>query len=270
MSPIIYRILTAVVGLPVLILAILFGFPWLSILVGIVALIGVQEVAGLASQRGLRPFVLLTVAWVMGFVVAGHFIADGLLTRAYLSYTFGTGLAASLIWATLNRRRPTIVLDWSYTTVGAIYVGWFLSHALLLRGLAQGWQWVLIMLIGTFVTDTSAFFVGKAIGKHRMIPSISPGKTWEGAVGGFIGAVLAVPFMSWGFGISIATWQAVLLGGLIGIFAQVGDVVESIFKRLSDVKDSGRILPGHGGILDRLDSVVFNIVIVYYFAVWVT
>ena len=264
------RLLTATVGLPILVAVVWLGLPWMTVLVGVVTVLGVQEFMVLARQRGVEPFGLLAVVWALGFIGTAHFIADGPLTRTHLSYAFSAGLGASLVWILLDRRRPTLFLDWSYTALGTIYVGWFLSFAILLRGLDQGWEWVLVMLLGTFATDTFAFFTGRIAGRHHMVPTISPGKTWEGGAGGLLAALVAVPLMSWGFDLGLALWQAILLGGFMGVFAQVGDVVESFFKRLSAAKDSGAILPGHGGILDRLDSVVFNIVVVYYFAIWVT
>ncbi len=264
------RILTAVIGLPILIAIIILGLPWLTLLVGAIALLATLEFLALAQKRDLEPFAPLALVWTLAFIVTGHFIATGDLGRITLSYAFAAGLLASFLWAFFARGRQNLTLDWGYTVGGAIYVGWFLSYALLLRGLDHGWQWVLLMLIGTFATDTFAFLVGKAVGRHKMVPSISPGKTWEGAAAGLAAAMIAVPLLSSVLGIDMAVWKAVLLGVLVGVLAQVGDLVESMLKRLSRAKDSGKILPGHGGFLDRLDSVVFNIVIVYYFAIWAT
>ncbi len=264
-----YRVLTAIVGLPLLLLVVRFGLPWLSILVGIVAVLGVAEFSRLALQRGLRPLTPFAMVWALAFVATGHLIADGPLTRVALLPVFGAGLVMSLAWLFWRRPLGSVLLDWSYTAGAAIYLGWFLSHALLLRGIEEGWQWLFLMLLGTFATDTGAFFVGKALGKRALAPTISPGKTWEGAGGGFVGGVGAILLLSFLMGMDMAIWQAVLLGALVSLIAQVGDLVESYLKRLSGAKDAGSIIPGHGGILDRLDSVVFNLVVVYYFALWI-
>ena len=124
-----------------------------------------------------------------------------------------------------------------------------------------------VLLLVTFATDAGAFFVGKAIGKTSLAPSISPSKTWEGAVGGVLVAIGASMGVIYALSLDVVLWYAILLGALMGIVGQVGDLVESRLKRIAGVKDSGRFLPGHGGLLDRLDSIVFNLVVVYYLVI---
>jgi phosphatidate cytidylyltransferase len=155
---------------------------------------------------------------------------------------------------------------------GILYVGWLLSYLVALRGLDNGRNWVFFALFTTFASDTAAFFVGRALGKRRLAPQISPGKTWEGAIGGVFGAIIVSLFfilptpltlhLNWG--------QAILLGLLVSIFGQLGDLVESLFKRNMGAKDSGRLLPGHGGMLDRMDSIIFAGIVVYYYVIWTT
>lgn len=128
--------------------------------------------------------------------------------------------------------------------------------------------WISFALIVTFSTDTAAFFVGKAIGKRPLAPAVSPNKTLEGAIGGALAALVSALVSAAALSID-APWAAVaLLGILLGVVGQAGDLFESKLKRLSGVKESGRLLPGHGGILDRLDSIVFNLAVVYYFVLW--
>ena len=119
----------------------------------------------------------------------------------------------------------------------------------------------------TFSSDTGAFFVGKTIGKRPFAPAISPNKTWEGAIGGFIAAILVAFIAAWALDIDVDLPLIVVLGALMGVVGQAGDLFESKLKRLAGVKESGRVLPGHGGVLDRLDSIVFNLELVYYFVV---
>ena len=126
------------------------------------------------------------------------------------------------------------------------------------------------MIIGVFSTDTFAFLAGKKFGKHKLAPIISPGKTVEGSLVGLLAAITTIMLASFMLKLNFEIWQSIFLGILIGVFAQTGDLIESLLKRLSKVKDSGHLLPGHGGILDRIDSIVLNTVIVYYFAIWVT
>ena len=130
--------------------------------------------------------------------------------------------------------------------------------------------WVLWALFTIFASDTGAFCAGKAWGKHLLAPAISPGKTWEGAIGGLAVAIVISLLLSFLFSLPFVYWQAMLIGGIISLFAQFGDLVESLLKRNMDVKDSGKLMPGHGGILDRADSIIFTGVAVYYYATWIT
>ena len=131
------------------------------------------------------------------------------------------------------------------------------------------WRWTALAFLVTFATDTSAYAVGRAVGRRKLAPSISPGKTWEGAVGGLVGAAAAAAALVVLLdGIESNLLPAVALGLGIGVAAQAGDLLESKVKRLADAKDSGRLIPGHGGLLDRLDSLLPVFPLVYY-ASWV-
>jgi phosphatidate cytidylyltransferase len=156
---------------------------------------------------------------------------------------------------------------------GPVYVGFLLAHALLLResgGASDlGRNWLLFALLVTFATDTGAFFVGRSMGRHRMLPGISPNKTWEGALGGFILAVIAALALGSLLDLGLERWQHAAIGATVGVVSQVGDLFESKLKRISQVKDAGSIIPGHGGILDRLDSLLVSIPTVYYLVILV-
>ena len=162
-------------------------------------------------------------------------------------------------------------IGWAWTVAGILYLGWLLSHLVALRDLDGGRNWVFLALFVTFASDTMAFITGRTLGRHRLAPNISPGKTWEGTIGGVLGAIFASLFFTLPTPLHTdLNWiQAVLLGLLISIFGQLGDLVESLFKRNMGVKDSGKLIPGHGGVLDRMDSVVFAGIVVYYYVVWV-
>ena len=149
-------------------------------------------------------------------------------------------------------------------------MGLLLSYLVALR-LEAGRDWVLLALLATFGSDTAAYFIGKAFGKHHLAPRISPAKTWEGAIAGLFGAViicllftLPTPLQ-----LPISYGEAILLGVLVSIFGQIGDLVESMLKRNAGVKESGSLIPGHGGLLDRMDSVVFVGVVVYLYYIYV-
>jgi len=157
-------------------------------------------------------------------------------------------------------------------------VGWMLSYWLRLRGLEYGQNWVYLAMLTTFANDTGAYFIGRARGRHKLAPTISASKTWEGAIGGLISAILAAVLIATvlnlislklGPPFVFKYWHIVLLGFLVSIFAQIGDLVESLLKRNTGVKESGNLLPGHGGILDRFDSLIFVGAVVYYYVIWV-
>jgi phosphatidate cytidylyltransferase len=173
----------------------------------------------------------------------------------------------------LRRSREKAFRDWAWTIVGALYVGWMLSYWLNLRGLEDGRNWVCLAMLTTFANDTGAYFIGRARGKHKLAPAVSPAKTWEGAIGGLVSAILAAMVVAVILSLispfTIKYWQIILLGFLVSLFAQLGDLVESLLKRNMGVKESGNLLPGHGGILDRFDSLMFVGAVIYYYAVWV-
>ena len=132
----------------------------------------------------------------------------------------------------------------------------------------NGLEWFLVVILGTFTTDTGAFLTGKALGKRLLAPDISPNKTVEGAIGGFLTGATAVVLLAYSLDLNISILESIVLGAMIGISAQMGDLIESKLKRAAGVKDAGHIIPGHGGILDRVDSIVLVIVVVYHFFVW--
>ena len=155
------------------------------------------------------------------------------------------------------------LLDSAGTMMGTLYVG-LLNYFFLVRSLPDGWIWLIFTLAGTWACDTTAYFVGKAFGRRRLAPELSPKKTLEGAIGGIMGSVLAgylfaliYPFLPLS--------KMLLLGLLVGAAAEVGDLLESAFKRQAGVKDSSKLIPGHGGILDRIDSALFSAPLVYYY-----
>lgn len=155
--------------------------------------------------------------------------------------------------------------DWAIAAVGFCYITLPLAALGLTRLGDAGLQWVALAFLATFATDTGAYAVGRAIGRRKLAPSISPGKTWEGAIGGLLGAAGAtVALVHLLDGIESRVWPALALGLAIGVAAQAGDLLESKLKRVAGAKDSGRLIPGHGGLLDRLDSLVPVFPLVYY------
>lgn len=263
------RLLSAAVFIPILFVIIWFGPLWLfSLLIAAVALLGAIEFYRLATHGGWQPLTILGVIFVLFFIVNLYF-QELRATPIATAILIPTAVALPLLWLLLRSRGEKTLANWLWTVGGIFYIGWMLGHFIPLRELEQGRDWVILALFATFAADSGAYLIGRAWGRHSMVPKISPGKTWEGTFAGLIAGIAAAVALSAILGLPVSYWQVSILGFLIAAVAFVGDLVESMLKRSTGVKDSGRLIPGHGGILDRLDSVVFTVVLVYYYVVWV-
>ena len=258
------RFITALCSISLLIVILWFGSPWFTILVAIWGLLAAFEFYRMVAISKVPPLTYLGLVWVLLFIISPHFNYDFLMPLLLTS-----AMVLSLIWLLLRLQKGEAFTSWAWTIAGILYTGWLLSYLVALN-LEGGRNWVFFALFTTFASDSAAFFIGRALGKHHLAPQISPGKTWEGAVAGVFGAIiisllftLPTPLhLPLGYG------QAILLGLLVSVFGQLGDLTESLLKRNMGVKDSGKLMPGHGGILDRNDSIVFAGVVVYYYVIW--
>jgi phosphatidate cytidylyltransferase len=205
-------------------------------------------------------------------VLAGYTGASLALLGAWLGgplwMTGGFLLTLPLAFALkgVSQTRQSLTVAVATTVLGAAWVGLGLAHVQLIRELEpakDGRLAVLTVLLAVFASDAIAYFGGRLVGRHRMAPTISPGKTWEGLAFGTVAAVL-VPFFALYHSDFMNVWQSLVLGGVIAVAAPLGDLFESAVKRDLNVKDSGRLLAGHGGMLDRLDSHLFAAVAAYY------
>jgi phosphatidate cytidylyltransferase len=158
---------------------------------------------------------------------------------------------------------------WGVAAAGILYVPLLLAHLLLLRMFQHGISWIFLLLFIVMFSDTFAYYIGSRFGRNRLYPSVSPNKSVEGAAGGLLGAVSGTLVAHFSFFPQLAVGDCLVLAVSAGIMAQLGDLFESLLKRSAGVKDSGVIIPGHGGILDRLDSIIFAAPVVYYYAVFV-
>ena len=254
------RVVTALIGIPLLIVAVWFDtpLPWFSILAAVWCLLAVFEFYRITSVTGVPALTYFGLICTVLFVLSPHFKeifpVTQLLTLVML---------ISLILLLFRRQKEGIFSAWAWTIAGILYVGWLFSYLVALR-LEAGSEWVFLALFTIFGSDSAAFFVGRWLGKHRLAPSISPAKTWEGAIGGVFGAVIVSIIVVALFGLPLNYWQTVVLGILISVLGQFGDLAESLLKRNMGVKESGNLMPGHGGLLDRMDSVIFTGVVTYY------
>jgi len=257
------RVLSSLVLVPIVFAAIWFGDPWFTALVCVVALLGAIEFHSLVGRDRWQPLTVVGAIWSVLFVLNVH--SENSQTTAML---LTSAVVVSLLCSLLVRPRgERVFVSWSWTLAGILYLGWLLSYwVLLMKGYHR--DWVYLAIFSTFAVDTSAYFVGRALGKHKLAPRISPNKTWEGAVGGVLGGMAAVVVLALILGLDIGYAKLVFIGFMVGLFAQLGDLAESKLKRSTGVKESGNLIPGHGGILDRVDSVVFTGVVVYYCLAW--
>jgi len=262
------RVVTAAIVIPLVISLIWFGDPWFSVFIAAVVLLGTFEFYRASGNLDRRqPLVYLGLLWALALALSPHY-----KTTSVLPMVITTATVMSLVWLLFRSPQEDAFRDWAWVVAGVLYVGWLLGYWLNLRILPDGRGWVYLAMFTTFANDTGAFFIGRTCGKRKLVSAISPAKTWEGAFGGLLIAVVVtvaisrIPIL---FSSSpLEYWQAILLGCLISVFAQLGDLVESLLKRNMGIKESGKLLPGHGGILDRFDSLIFSGVVVYYYVVW--
>ena len=266
------RLITALCGIPFLAAIVWFGDPWFTILVAVWGLLAVFEFYRLVANTKVPPLTFIGLFLTLLFIVSPH-----IEYASFVPMLFSSIVLIPLVWLVMRKRKEIAFERWAWTIAGVLYIGWLLSHLVSLRDLDAGRNLVFFALFITFASDAAAFFVGTAIGKTALAPNISPRKTWEGAIGGILGAILmslvfasdkifmltnplSIPLFGY--------WQAIILSIAVSIFSQFGDLAESLFKRNMGVKESGKTIPGHGGFLDRIDSVLFAVVVVYYFVIW--
>lgn len=269
------RFLSAVVLLPLVFLLIYAGgLLWLGAVL-LVGILGWREMAQLLQRDHFTVDRNLGLFFIVGAIAEAYAQASGLLHRWDFPDLLRPLLAAliifSLVWALYDKgEHPTA--DWGVTVASALYLGFMLGHLVALRERSpgpggEGFRWVLLALVLTWVTDTLAYFVGSVLGRRKLWPRISPKKTWEGLIAGTVGVLIAAPLLSWWW-LGLNPWWGLLLGALAAAAAPFGDFAVSLLKRMARIKDSSQLIPGHGGVLDRLDSLLFVFPVVTYFA-WV-
>jgi phosphatidate cytidylyltransferase len=178
-------------------------------------------------------------------------------------------LALALVSLFHFQDMQSVIRDLAISLLGLLYIPLLLSHAALLRILPAGRDWIFLVLLVVMASDTLAYFVGRKWGWHRLYEAVSPKKTIEGSLAGLFGAVLGAAVSKLWFFTELSSVDVLLIGIGVGAFSQLGDLFESLLKRSFGVKDSGGLVPGHGGLLDRLDSLLFAFPVTYYYAMWV-
>lgn len=255
------RVLTAAVGIPFVLAAVWAGGWWLTAVVAGAAGVAVLELR-LARDRLFSPLALAAAGLAALLPVSAKLGFDDSAWAFALAILLPTGVLA------LARDPAKGVLDWLWAVAPIVYVGWLAAHFVLLREAPDGRDWVLTAVLTVWIADTGAYFVGKPLGRHKLAPHVSPGKTWEGAVGGQIAGFVAVAGLGQAFDLDAGILDLIALGLIIPTVALIGDLAESALKRGLGVKDSSGLVPGHGGVLDRLDSLLFAGPAVYWYLKW--
>lgn len=273
------RVLVAAVGVPAVLAALYLGGWIFAGLIAVTAMLAAAELYGLASARGIEPFGPAGMA-ASGAVVliAAALPTPGAAASAILALLVAVTLGSLAAAAWLRTPAEGLIASVAVTVLGVIYVGCTLAFAVFLRGVAAeapergdpgaAVGFVLLPLAATWVGDSAAYFAGRKWGRRRLFPRVSPGKTVVGAVAGLIGSAVTGGAVA-GAALStlptlpVSVPAGVLIGAVLGLVTPVGDVAESVLKRAAGVKDSGRLLPGHGGVLDRTDALLFAFPVAY-------
>ena len=264
------RILTAFVGMPIAAYVINHGEWLFAMTVLLLTLLAWYEFYTILKNKGIKVFYslgILSNVFILGSAWLGN--------SQEITIVIFVSTVLILLRIVTSGTKFTVV-DAACSLLGISYIGMSFAHLLLLRftdnslyfmtswgELSAGAAYVWLAFIGTWASDTCAFFIGSYFGKHKLCPKISPNKTIEGALGGMLGSIIAMVAM--GILVKLPLGHSIIMGMLVGIVAPIGDLVQSAIKRFAGVKDSGQILPGHGGILDRFDSILFTVPAIYYY-----
>ncbi len=260
------RLISALCILPPLILLVRYGsaihFLFLLMLVIGMAL---MEFYRMLAAKGFPCWAWLGVTF--GLLLPLAFYLGGEASHAAVASV----IMLALITGLFTRQDLIIsVQSAAFTLLGVFYIGWLLSYVILLRQLADGPDYVFYIFAVVWLGDAAAWCVGSLAGRHKLAPTISPRKTVEGAIGGLVGSLCGAIVAGFWLLDHLTFAQGLGIGGMLAVLGQLGDLSESLFKRSAGVKDSGALIPGHGGILDKIDGILFGAPALYYYVLYVT
>ncbi|MBE3549667.1 MAG: Phosphatidate cytidylyltransferase [Brockia lithotrophica] len=258
------RVITALVGGSLVVSLVVLGGPAFSFLLLVISTAVFLEFAAMYERRFLTPLNVLGVLFTWGLVFGYAFSTKfSLHTPEFKDFLWVA--AFLLLFFYVLYREEVSLQKLAYVFLGAVYIGLGFHYFYLLRVLPDTAAYALFVAFVVWATDIGAFLAGRLFGRHKLLPNVSPKKTWEGSLGGFVLGVLVALLAAGGFRLPLSLGQAFLLGGLLSFAGQIGDLIESAIKRAFQVKDSGHLLPGHGGFFDRFDSMIVAYPIAYFF-----
>ncbi len=268
------RLLSAAVGLPLIIAVILVGGPLFAALMALSLVIALAEIAVVIDLK-LRSFLFVFAVAAIGAIIGVATQSDLPLFWPILAAMLAIASVTTItVVRTVPTADPTLlapILLSGVAMLGAVmYLALPGATFVMVRAAEQGTDWVLLAVLAIMSTDAAAYAVGRLLGRHQLAPSVSPNKTIEGAVGGWFGGFGATIALDQILNLDAQIWPLIILAVVLPVAGQLGDLAESLFKRAMDVKDSSNLIPGHGGVLDRLDSLLFGLPVVFFFLQWTT
>jgi len=264
------RVKAALVFIPLLLIMIYIGGWAFNGFFTLILLLAALEYSRLFNKIGYRPFRIVLFAGVLLFLLERWFF-EGRNLGILLSLI----IFAAVITALIEHERGSkeAAISFTVTLTGVLYLGWLGSFFITLRNLPNGLGWMLTALPATWLSDNGAYFIGRWFGKEKMAPNLSPGKTWAGLIGAILSGTIsgmllvflwrAVDLLPSG----IPIWQGAVIGLVVAVLTPIGDLLVSLLKRSADVKDTGNLIPGHGGILDRIDTWIWGALLGYYLVI---
>lgn len=255
------RILSAALMIPLAALFAYLGGWWFFFAIAVIIGLATYEFYGLMQAGGYHPAVALGVLFSLALLLTAQF-PEIQVTDIIVTATLLLTLICHLV-AYEHGITDKPGTDWALTVAGALYLGWMGNLFLQLRALPNGLGWIVLACVPVWIGDSGAYFVGIKWGKHKCCPRLSPKKSWEGTVAGWVSAVASTLLI--GLALGLPWWHGLVLGVLLALLTPLGDLAESMFKRQVKIKDSSNLIPGHGGALDRIDSLLFSVPIVFYY-----
>ena len=250
------RIISALVGLPILLFFIYLGGGAFAFMVAVLAAVGLFEFARMVGGR--QQFLFIPVLLGVGILLTGSYLKWENWVSLGILCTF------CIVFTVAVFRFPSFnVEDIAVNFLGLIYIGWTLAHLIAFDGLDNGRLLVLYLFVAIWSSDSGAYFVGRFLGRHKLCPRVSPKKTIEGSIGGILVTSVILSLLNADFSM-LSPVVTVVIAVVISIIGQIGDLIESLIKRYYGIKDSGKLIPGHGGILDRFDSIMLAAPVMYY------